>query len=176
MPSVVSKVCGPEFSDLEWRLALSRAARSQPKPASASTGDDRTTPESIPPERLRLASANIRYLSAIIRQLVDLRNEEESDEYGTLRASRHAFDVACHLLTDAAIASALNGRAIPQGCASTDSEGGIHIQWMRPTVGVSLVVPASTDRNAYIYHEVGSVYSTEPATTEALARWLREIQ
>lgn len=154
----------------EWELTYASVLR----PKSQST-DDRTTPTVIGPTRQQLASANIRYLSAIIRQLVELRNEEESDEYGTLRASQHAFDTACQLLTDAAIVSAFQGRQIPHACASTDSEGGIHIEWMRPTAGVSLIVPASPERDEYIYHEVGKAYSTEPATAEALARWLREI-
>ena len=74
-----------QCTDLEWKLALSRVAPQRQRPPSVRTTDDRATPETIPPERLRLASANIRFLSALIRQLVELRNEEESDEYGTLR-------------------------------------------------------------------------------------------
>jgi len=165
----------PEFTELEWKLALSRVSAPRQGPPSVRTRDDRATPETIPPDRLRLASAEIKCLSAIIQQLVELRNEEETDEYGILRASQHAFDVACHLVTDAAIVSAFGGRQIPRGCASTDSEGGIHMEWLRPAAGVSLIVPASAERAAYIYHEVGNVYSTELATAEALARWLREI-
>jgi hypothetical protein len=30
-----------------------------------------------------------------IEQLADLRNEPEADEYGVLRATEHAFDLAC---------------------------------------------------------------------------------
>jgi hypothetical protein len=109
------------------------------------------------------------------RRLVELRNEAESDEYGTLRASPSAFDAACHLLTDAAIVSARDGRQIPDGCASTDSEGGLRIEWVRPTASVHLVVPATTNTEAYIYHEVDDKFATESATPEALVRWLRLV-
>jgi hypothetical protein len=175
MASTIEMQAAPEFEELEWKFALARAIHSQRQPATVSMTDDRSTPATIPPERLRLASADIHDLSAMIRQLVELRQEEESDEYGTLRASQHAFDVACHLLTDAAIISALKGRPLPLGCASTDSEGGVRVEWVRPTSSVHLAVPASDDRESYIYHEVGDDYGTVAATPEMLAQWLGEI-
>ena len=175
MASVISKESTPDFSELERRLALSRAGRTKQYFEPVSDGDDRSTPEPIRPERLGLASAGIRHLSAIIRQLDELLNEPESDEYGTLRPSRHAFEAARQLLIDAAIVSAQEGRPIPYGCASTDSEGGIRIEWVRPASSVHLVVPASPDRRSYVYHEVGDQYGTATATPETLARWLREI-
>ncbi len=170
-----SRQAGPDFTELEWRLALARANRSGHEVLPISNSDDRSTPEAIPPERLRLASANIRYLSAIIRQLVELLNGPERDEYGTLRPTRHAFETACRMLTDAAIVSALKGRPIPHGCASTDSEGGIRIEWVRPASSVHLVIPVSANRDGYVYHDVGDEYGTATATPEALARWLQEI-
>lgn len=115
------------------------------------------------------------YLSSIIKQLVELRNDEETDEYGVLRASDHAFETACQLMTDTAVVSALVGRSIPRGCASTDSEGGVRIDWLRPNAAVCLFLPATKDREPYIYHEVAGQNETEPATPEALARCLREI-
>lgn len=175
MPSSTSVQAGPDFTKLERRLALSLAAHAEQQPAPVSTTDERSTPEQIPPERLRLASANIRYLSAIIGQLVELRNQPERDEYGTLRPSKHAFETACNLLTDAAIVSALIGREIPHGCASTDSQGGVRIEWVRPTSSAHLVVPALADHVGYVYHEIGDDYGTVAATPETLASWLREI-
>jgi hypothetical protein len=159
----------PEFTELEWRLALSRARTPKSQAPSVRTGDDRATPDTIAPERLRLASAGIKYLSAIIQQLVELRKEAESDEYGTLRASQHAFDIACHLVTDAAIISACDGRQIPRGCTSTDSQGGVRIEWVRPTASVHLVIPASSNHAPYIYHEVADCHATEPASPDRLA-------
>jgi hypothetical protein len=175
MASVISKEAGPDFGELEWRLALWRAGHTKERFEPVSEGDERSTPEPIRPERLGLASAGIRHLSEIVRQLVELCNEPTTDEYGILRPTQHAFDAACQLLIDAAIVSARESRAIPYGCASTDSEGGIRIEWVRPTSSVHLVVPASLDRRSYIYHEVGDAYGTMTATPKKLARWLQEI-
>jgi hypothetical protein len=128
-----------------------------------------------PPEPLSHASADVRYLSAITEQLGELQNEQERDEHGVLRADRFACETACELLTNAAIILAREYKfVIPYGCASTDSEGGVRIEWIRPTCGVRLVVPAAPVE-AYIYHEVGDTFDTEPATAETLAHWLREI-
>ena len=69
----------------------------------------------------------------------------------------------------------VRGGGIPAGCGSTDSEGGVRIEWVCPTASVHLVVPATSDRKAYIYHEVGDDYATEDATPERLAYWLRQI-
>lgn len=110
-----------------------------------------------------------------MRQLVDLRNDDEFDEYGVLRATEHAYERSCRLITDAAIVSALEGRGIPRGCASTDSEGGVRIDWMRPDATVCLIVPAQDAREPTVYHEVAGACATETATPDALARWLREI-
>ena len=159
----------PKINELAWELVISQAISSLPAPRKR---DDRTIPEAIPLERLNLARAGIKHLSSLIQQLVELRNDEENDEYGSLRANKHAFDAACDLLTDAAIESAPHGRQIPYGCVSTDSEGGIRIEWVRETASVHLIIPASAERDGYVYHEEGTQYGTEPATTESLARWL----
>jgi hypothetical protein len=66
-------------------------------------------------------------------------------------------------------------RQILAGCASTDSEGGVRIEWICPTASVHLIVPAKGDSVAYIYHEVGDDYATEDATPGRLAYWLRHI-
>lgn len=176
MPPIADTGTRPRFSELDWRLALSRAARASHWREPTTVGDDRTTPASVSRERLQMASAGIQYLSSIIKQLVELRNDEEADEYGVLRATEHAFDSACQLITDAAIVAALGGQSIPRGCASTDSEGGVRIDWLRPNAAVCFFVPAAEERDPYIYHEVAGQHSTVPATAEALARWLREIR
>jgi hypothetical protein len=165
----------PEISELEWRLAFTRAASALTIESWYRKKDERATDQLINPERLRLRSADTRHLSALIGQLVELRTAEESDEYGILRATEHAYNVACHLVIDAAIMAALEAREIPHGYASTDSEGGVRIEWIRPTSSIHLVVPATSGCPAYIYHEVGDAYATEPATAERLARWLREV-
>jgi hypothetical protein len=164
----------PRFTERDSKLAFACARKQTRVPIE----DDRTTSvPASPPERLPLASANIRFLSSIIAQLNELLSEQEDDDYGTLRANKAACRTASEFLTDAAIISATQYQGIiPNGCASTDAEGGIRIEWVRPTSGVRLVVPANSDSDAYIYHEVGNDFDTEPATAEALARWLREIK
>ncbi len=118
----------------------------------------------------------IKYLSSLIQQLIEVRSAPEHDDHGVLRASQHAFDASCNLLVDAAIVSALAGGSIPNGCVSTDSEGGVRIEWVRDAASVHLVVPASDARGGYVYREVGTTYGTEPATAESLARCLRVIE
>jgi hypothetical protein len=175
MPLTMENRIVPEITELEWRLAVSRARALRSQPSSVRTGDDHATPDTIAPGRLRLASAGIKYLSAIVRQLVDLREEEATDEYGALRASQHAFDLACHLVTDAAIILARDGRQIPRGWTSTDSQGGVRIEWVRPSASVHLVIPTNSNREGYIYHEVADLHGTEPASPGRLASRLGPI-
>jgi len=175
MAPVIEKETGPTITELELRLARLSAAQSPQLHSPVSDRDDRTTPADVPQERWKLATANIRHLSWIIGQLVELMKEPETDDYGILRPTRHAFDTACHLLTDAAIVSALAGRQIPRGCASTDAEGGLRIEWVREKSSVHLAVPATPERDGYVYHEIDHNYGTVSATPEALARWLRDI-
>ena len=138
--------------------------------------DPRATPDAIPPERSQLADAGILHLSPIVGQLVELWQEPEEDEYGRLRPTQHAFDRSVDLLVDAAIEANRQQRRIPSGCASTDSEGGVRIEWIRPTASVHLVVPAEKARVAYVYHQVGNDYATEDVTSERLAYWLHRIE
>ena len=141
----------------------------------AENEDPRVTPATIPPERLQLAGAGILHLSPIVRQLIDLWKEPEEDDDGRLRPTRYAFDRSVCLLVDAAIEAHPQCR-IPSGCVSTDSEGGVRIEWVRPTASVHLVVPAARDREAYVYHQVGNDYATEDVTPERLAYWLHRIE
>jgi hypothetical protein len=166
----------PEWTESELGLALAQVVANPPIRFALGLKDNRKTPPVIPAERLRLASAGIKYLSDIVQQLLELRNEAESDEFGTLRPSQRAFDEACHFLMDAAILSARESRAIPRGCAVTDAEGGVRIEWVRPKAGVSLVVPAFADRESYVfYHATGEDGYSEQASPETLARRLRLV-
>jgi hypothetical protein len=115
------------------------------------------------------------HLSAMVRDLNALRDGPESDEYGALRPSIHAYETSMQLLTGAATLASQEGWQCALGCVSTDSEGGVRVEWVRDRRSVHLVAPKSSDANAYLYHEVGDDYATEDATPEGLARWLREI-
>ncbi|NLE40079.1 MAG: hypothetical protein GX621_18845 [Pirellulaceae bacterium] len=142
--------------------------------AIAEREDPRATPDAVTPERERLADAGILHLSPIVRQLVELWKEPEEDEYGRLKPTPDAFDRAVRLMVDAAIEAHSGKRRIPPGRASTDSEGGVRIEWIRPGASVHLVVSAK-DREEYLYHEVGNDYATVDATPEAIAYWLQRI-
>jgi hypothetical protein len=135
--------------------------------------DDRSTPP-IPPERWKLANADIKFLSDIIKQLVELREEEPEDDFGELRPSKLSFDAACGLLVDAAIVSA--GAQIPYGHASTDCQGGIRIEWSHKNIAIRLVVSSDPERKPYLYHETSEGYATEVATAESLSFWLAKLR
>jgi hypothetical protein len=175
MPVKFAQRTGSGVSGLEVRSAYAQAQELSSRPLTVEAGDDRATPASVPPERLQLMKAEIRHLSAIMTQLVTLWHGEDHDEYGRLRPTRHSYECCSRLLVDAAIVAAADGRQIPHGCVSTDSEGGVRVEWIHPTSGVHLVIPPTEESEGYVYHEVGEAYGTEPASPESLARWLREI-
>lgn len=112
----------------------------------------------------------------IIDQLAELRSEAETDEFGILRPSEHAFRRANQLMLGAAELAELRGHGIPRGCASTDTEGGIRIDWLRPAAAVCLIIHPAANSEPYVYHEIAGDYSTEPATAEGLVRWLHEME
>ena len=105
-------------------------------------------------------------LSPIVLQLVELCNGPEDDEFGRLRPTRDAFDAAIQLLSDAALKEACGDRKIPGGCVSTDSEGGVRIEWITDRAGVHLVLPSKKSEPAYLYHELSGDYATEDASPE----------
>jgi len=129
----------------------------------------------VTPERQQLAGAAILHLSPIVGQITELWRAPEEDEYGRLRPTRYAFEESVRCLVDAAIEAYEQGRQIPFGRVSTDSEGGVRIEWIRPSASVHLVIPASKDGARYVYHEVANNYATDDATPERLAYWLRRI-
>jgi len=141
----------------------------------ASVPEDPKTSQPIPNARLKIASAGIDHLSTIVHQLVELWQGPDRDEYGILQPTKEAFDAAVELLVDAAIEASREARAIPLGCATTDCEGGVRVEWIRDAGSVHLVVPASGADAAYVYHEFQDAYATEDATPQRLIRWLRHI-
>ena len=109
----------------------------------------------------------------IADQLTKLQNGPESDDYGRLRPTEYAVNATLALLR--------NIKHIPPGCVSTDSKGGVRIEWGQKTSYVRLVVPHHADFSTpyitpYIYHEIGDDYATEDATARGLAHWLEVIE
>ena len=106
--------------------------------------------------------------AVVLARLRELLRQEDSDEFGVLKPTDHAFDLATRLVQEA---SALS--SVPKGSVSTDSQGGVRITWFRADREVELVCPASPDSSPYIYHEAGSEYDLgEGASGRALARLL----
>lgn len=144
-------------------------------PRPAEDEDPCVTPDPLSPERLQLADAGILYLSPVVGQLIELWRGPENDDYGRLRPTREAFDKTIELLVDTAIVGHFDQRAIPHGCVSTDSDGGVRIEWIRDKAKIHLVVPTTKNDRAYVYHEVGSDFATEDVTPERLSDWLSLI-
>lgn len=164
-----------EFNDIELQLAYAQAARSLVAAAAVRDRHATTTPPPISPYG-KVVAAGIKFLSPLLRELEELRTATpEKDEYGVLRATKHAYTTAADVLINAAIVAGLSGRQIPRGIVSTDSEGGIRIEWNRPHRSVRLIVPFSAERDGYVYHQEGSQYGTAAAIPESLAQWLRGI-
>jgi hypothetical protein len=126
------------------------------------------TPTAVPNE-----VSNV--FSAIVAQLAELWNGPEEDEYGRLRPTQDAFDAAMELFSDSAMPTDFDAQSIPHGCVSTDSEGGVRIEWITDRASVHLIVPSKKTARAYVYHELGSDYATEDATAERLTYWLRSL-
>jgi hypothetical protein len=163
-------------SSVDWQLARFRASREPMGLASGDVAESKRI-DGVHPTRHKLAAADIKFLSAIVSQLVELQQGPERDEYGVLRPTKHAFEQAISLLVDTAIAEARRGGSIPHGCASTDAQGGVRIEWVGARCSLHLVVPASPSNRAYLYHEVGDGYgSTDALSPESLGEWLRTFQ
>jgi hypothetical protein len=105
-----------------------------------------------------------------LKRLVALLEEDEIDEYGTLRPNQTAFTVAMRFILEAYDGM---GDRFPKASASTDEEGGIRLTWskLEPECEVRLVCPAR--QPAYLYHELGNDYAVErDVTVVTLCQWL----
>jgi hypothetical protein len=115
-------------------------------------------------------------ITALLSDLRDLMKEggeDEEDEYGVLRPTGYAFRTALNLIIEA---SFLLIDGYPFGCASTDSEGGIRIEWFKTTGEIRLVIPASKEKEPYIYYEFGEKYGVDrQANADKLARWINRL-
>jgi hypothetical protein len=118
------------------------------------------------------AKAEIKYLSQIVSQILNLHlaPEEEEDRI----QDRVAFWTVRILAESAIIAAEKYNNKIPYASVSPDSRGGLRIEWVNSETGVRLIVPAETPK-AYIYHEQGEHYNMEPVSPSSLAHWLRII-
>ena len=130
----------------------------------------------LPPRTDFVASDSVieaeKAASVVLVRLEELLRQEECDEYGQLRPTTYAYQLATSVITEA---STDLGPHFPKGSVCTDSQGGIRITWFNADREVELVLPSSRDRGAHVYHGSISEYDVEPYTTSnrALSRWLR---
>ncbi len=111
-------------------------------------------------------------ITVTLKRLVDLLEEDETDEYGVLQPSQTAFKLAMRFVVEA---YDVMGDRFPKASASTDEEGGIRLTWskLEPECEVRLICPAQTDQPAYLYHELGDDYAVErEVTVYILLQWL----
>ena len=125
----------------------------------------------------RIASADVKELSLLMQSLIELKNEEPTDDWGILRATDHAFELTVELLIDTAATLKKDwNMEMPYGCASTDWEGGVCIDWFRPDRSVALKVPAALGGQHYIFHEFPDGHGIDhKVTAGCLAKWLVEV-
>lgn len=110
-------------------------------------------------------------ITVTLKQLIDLLEEDESDEYGILQPSRSAFKLAMRLVIEA---YEVMGDSFPRASASTDEQGSIRLTWsfLESECEVRLVCQAFAEQ-PYLYHELGDIYAVErDITASILVQWL----
>jgi hypothetical protein len=111
-------------------------------------------------------------ITATLKRLVALLEEDETDEYGVLQPSQTAFKLAMHFVVET---YDLMGDRFPKASASTDEQGSIRLTWskLESNCEVRLICPAHNDQQAYLYHELGNDYAVErEVTVSILLSWL----
>jgi hypothetical protein len=111
-------------------------------------------------------------ITATLKSLVALLEEDETDEYGVLQPSQTAFKLAMHFVVET---YDLMGDRFPKASASTDEQGSIRLTWskLESNCEVRLICPAHNDQQAYLYHELGNDYAVErEVTVSILLSWL----
>jgi hypothetical protein len=106
-----------------------------------------------------------------LKRLIDLLEEDESDEYGILQPSQSAFKLAMRLVIET---YEVMGDSFPRASASTDEQGSIRLTWskLESECEVRLVCPANAEL-PYLYHELGDIYAVErDITASILVQWL----
>jgi hypothetical protein len=111
-------------------------------------------------------------ITATLKRLIALLEEDKIDEYGVLQPSQTAFKLAMHFVVKT---YDLMGDHFPKASVSTDEQGSIRLTWskLEPDCEVRLICPAHADQTAYLYHELGSSYAVErDVTVSNLMQWL----
>lgn len=112
-------------------------------------------------------------LTALLSDLRDLLKEENEDENGILKPTYHAFTTALSLIMEV---SMFIHAGFPFAAVSTDSEGGIRIEWVKGRGEIRLIIPAASNTAPYIYYEFDDKYGVDRnASGFKLIRWINRL-
>jgi hypothetical protein len=96
-------------------------------------------------------------LKRLLAKLVELSYGDENDDFGRLKPTTYALFTTTLLLMR--VARGLpRGVAFPHGALSTDSVGGVRIEWRNGGRNVRLVVASNPSNPHYIYYEEGEQF------------------
>ena len=118
----------------------------------------------------------IKDLEITIERINELLEDDEEDEYGEIIIpTDHAIETAIELVSEAA-------RLIPKrffkAWISTEDLGGVRLDWSKSELEkeVRLVIPATSDKKIYLYHENVNEYGVEyNVSAKTLSHWLSWI-
>ncbi len=116
---------------------------------------------------------SLRDLELTLARINGLQEDEEEDEYGEIiNPTDYATTVAIELVSKAAQLISAN---FFKAWVSTEDSGGVSLTWSKPELEkeVRLVIPPTSDRKIYLYHEKGAEYGVEyNASAKTLSHWL----
>lgn len=113
-------------------------------------------------------------ITVTLKRLIDLLEEDESDEYGILQPSQSAFKLAMLLVIEA---YEVMGDSFPRASASIDEQGSIRLTWskLESEYEVRLVCAANAEQ-PYLYLELGDTYALQrDINASILVQWLSLI-
>jgi hypothetical protein len=107
----------------------------------------------------------------LLSDLAGLFRDSEDYNEDFLRPSESALSTAWRMLTDT---RAQLDQPFPPGTVYADGNGGLRIEWIRPSRELRLIVRSGEADPHYIYHEFGDLYGTDYVLSAGnLAYWLR---
>jgi hypothetical protein len=116
---------------------------------------------------------HVKNLEQTISEINGLAESQGEDEYGeVIKSNEYAIKIAIELVSGAA--SLIKNRFL-KAWASAEDLGGVRLDWSDTNIKkeVSLVIPSTSDKKIYLYHEMGDEYGIEyNVSAKTLSRWL----
>ena len=106
----------------------------------------------------------------MLSDLHDYESTELDYDDETLKPTDYAFARVRSLLSEA---DTFLQSAFPLGTVFPDGDGGIRVEWVRPSREIKLIVRSAEDKRSYIFHKQGVEYGGDyDVTSETLGCWL----